>query len=181
MIIPKPGHSYQLIPLGLDGTTDPITVKVTHIKLGGSVAYAWSCSERSGGAYANLSSFVLMIDREVGAKAKKKAPKSEVEHAFPASFSPKLRAAFRGWIADRVERKIKGARYTTRGWASLMKTWGKVPEAKAIAAIENSIANGYVGLFEPKTNGFTPPPSTTTKMEVPAEIKANLKREQERS
>ena len=111
-----------------------------------------------------------------------KEDKGAVQHEYPKAFSPKLRAAFDEWIADRVERKLKSARYTTRGWAGLMKKWGSVPEATAIAAIEAAIANGYMGLWEPKTSlKFpAPPPSTTTPMEMPDEIKANMKRERGR-
>jgi hypothetical protein len=65
MIIPKPRHSYQLIPLGLDGIDDPITVAVGHISCRGEVAFDWISGDRSGNTYAMLSNFVLMIEKEV--------------------------------------------------------------------------------------------------------------------
>jgi len=110
-------------------------------------------------------------------KERKKERTPPVLHEFPKAFSPKLRTAFLDWIEYREQAKIKGAHDTEIGWSRLMKKWGSIPEARALAAIDNSITNGYQGIYEPKTPALklTTPP-TTTPLKVPADVQANLDR-----
>lgn len=67
-IIPKPGHSYQLIPLGLATIHDPIIATIDRIYWTGSVSYDYTTSTGvDNRVECRLSDFVLMIDKEVDA------------------------------------------------------------------------------------------------------------------
>lgn len=68
--------------------------------------------------------------------------------------TPEFRSAWADWLADRRERKRKP--YTERGVAGLLAELAKHGPAAAVAAIRESIRNGYQGLF-PEKHTRAPP------------------------
>jgi hypothetical protein len=76
----------------------------------------------------------------------KKVTQIKVDHAFQ---SDEFRDAWQAWQTHRREIK-KPMTETSAGM--LMKKLGKMGESNAIAAIEQSIASGWQGVFEPKTS-----------------------------
>ncbi len=89
----------------------------------------------------------------------------------PSAFPPELdsqnfRDAWDRWAEYRKQARLKP--YTPIGATSQLTQLAKLGSARAIAAIENSIANAYQGIFEPKlqpaNNGGKParygPPGT---------------------
>lgn len=72
---------------------------------------------------------------------------------FPLPFqSDAFKAAWQEWHDFR--RKTKKAYPTVESQQKALKLLGDMGESKAIASIENSIANGYQGLFEVKEKSF---------------------------
>lgn len=63
-------------------------------------------------------------------------------------------AVWADWIGYRKERRLSA--YVPRGKKAIFGKLGKMGEARAIAAIEFSIAQQYQGIFEP-THGYTKP------------------------
>jgi hypothetical protein len=61
--------------------------------------------------------------------------------------SKEFKEAWAGWLEDRKERKKKVTPRAAKIQLGKLSEWG---EAKALQAIENAIAGGWVGLFEPK-------------------------------
>lgn len=77
------------------------------------------------------------------------------EHAHeveivPDGMSAEMFSSLKTWEQYRVERKLK---LTPTGRAALVKKLIGMGDERAIAAIEHSIANGWQGIFEEKTNG----------------------------
>lgn len=89
-----------------------------------------------------------------GSEVKPSKPKQVKPGAVPATTVPlpevlntqRFREAWANWAADRKDRKKP---ITARAAALQMRKLAEMGEARAIAAIENSIANGYQGIFEP--------------------------------
>ena len=56
------------------------------------------------------------------------------------------REAFTDWLEYKAELKNS---YKPRGFATLVKTWGKYTDAEFRYAVDRSMSNGWKGLFEP--------------------------------
>lgn len=84
----------------------------------------------------------------------------EESHQMPPELdNDAFRGAWSDWIANRREKRIKP--YTERGEKAQWKALAKFGSAVAIEAIENSIRNGWQGLFPEKvqrsTGGYQTP------------------------
>ncbi len=70
---------------------------------------------------------------------------------FPPTLStPEFADAWQDWVAYRKERGQTLKPTTIKAQLAKMQDWGAVD---AIAAIRQSILNGYQGIFEPRSNG----------------------------
>ena len=85
---------------------------------------------------------------------------SEVEFP-PVLNNPAFIAAWQLWQDFRKQAKIKA--YVPIGAKVQLNRLAKLGSSAAIAAIENSVANGYAGIFEPKQNGASRPTNSTPK------------------
>jgi hypothetical protein len=76
------------------------------------------------------------------------APRGQMGlEVFPADLDTEpFRAAWSDWLADRAERRLP--RYTARARDMQLKRLAALGPARAVAAIEWSIAQGYKGIFE---------------------------------
>ena len=93
-----------------------------------------------------------------------------------------FRAAWANWIKDRADRRKS---VTKLGAAQQMKRLLKLGPAKAVLSIENSIAGGWTGLFDPNETSKTnhkPSASEVRNSTIPgvaeadASIRANIER-----
>jgi len=93
--------------------------------------------------------------KEKQEKEKPPTPRKRGSAAYAAFFSSipeninseKFRNAWRDWIEHRKQKRKTITEAQAKKQLAALATWG---EDKAIIAIENSIRNGWQGLFEPK-------------------------------
>jgi hypothetical protein len=84
--------------------------------------------------------------------AKAVPPEEPPAQALPAELEfPEFRDSWERWAEYRKQARIKP--YTKIGAAAQLKKLAELGKDRAIAAIENSIANAYQGIFEPKQGG----------------------------
>lgn len=69
--------------------------------------------------------------------------------------TPAFRDSWQSWVVYRSERRAKLTPSTIKRQLATLARWGPT---QAIAAIEQSISAGWVGLFEPGSNGRVPKP-----------------------
>lgn len=85
---------------------------------------------------------------------------------FPQSLSTSEFAdAWKDWVAYRKERGQTLKPTTIKAQLAKMQDWGAVD---AVAAIRQSILNGYQGIFEPRSNGQPKKPGGTSTYEMEA-------------
>lgn len=119
---------------------------------------------------SNAPSSSLLLSSLNNNKRKEKAT-PEIE--LPESINrPDVVRAVADWLAYKTERRET---YTKTGQAGLVKKLAALGPDRAIAAIENSIASNYAGIFEPKTaNGSSPGQTFKTAHERKLEREAAL-------
>lgn len=98
------------------------------------------------------------------------AAKFDPSQCIPESLKqPEFIAAWHDWLQHRKEIR---KRMTPKATEGQLKTLEAIGTRRAVAAIHNSIANGYQGIFEPKTAATTAnQPKETTKARL-ARIRA---------
>lgn len=75
--------------------------------------------------------------------------------AVPANIdTPEFHLAWSNWAEYRRQARIK--KYTPIGAKAQLRVLSEMGPQRAVAAIQNSIANGYQGIFEPRTGGPRP-------------------------
>lgn len=89
-----------------------------------------------------------------------KQPAFEAFDDLPFS-SQQFKEIWSDWVAHRKERK-QALTPTTRKYQ--LKKLASMGEARAIAALDNSILNGYQGIFEPTTQNGRPQHKSETKL-----------------
>ncbi|MBN2580948.1 MAG: helix-turn-helix domain-containing protein [Pirellulales bacterium] len=93
--------------------------------------------------------FPLTTDRELQTGNQKRGTVAEI--GFPSELdNEQCRTAWGEWLAYRRERRLTCTPRTLNAQLCKLASWG--PTA-AIQAIENAIAGGWQGLFEPRPNG----------------------------
>jgi len=95
-----------------------------------------------------------------GAATKPLNSDGELPLVIPAEIdTPEFRLAWEDWRRHRKEIKKKLTPLAVEKQVKLLAGLGA---ARAIAAIEHSIANGYTGIIEPKPTSRTQPPASET-------------------
>ena len=85
---------------------------------------------------------------------------------FPQALStPEFADAWKDWVAYRKERGQTLKPTTIKAQLATMQGWGSVD---AVAAIRQSIMNGWQGIFEPRSNGQPKKPGGTSTYELEA-------------
>ena len=85
---------------------------------------------------------------------------------FPSALStPEFADAWKDWVAYRKERGQTLKPTTIKAQLATMQDWGAVD---AVAAIRQSIMNGWQGIFEPRSNGQPKKPGGTSTYELEA-------------
>ena len=83
------------------------------------------------------------VSEAVSTKPEVKSVVVTVDLPFP---SEAFKAAWENWVGYRKERRLSA--YVPRGLKGVFSKLQKIGEARAIAAIENSIAQNYQGIYE---------------------------------
>ena len=78
-------------------------------------------------------------------------PKEVVADIF-ISVHPKLEASWKSWLELRKTKRWTTSKDYIEGWDKKFSEWG---EAAAIASINQSMLQGWQGLFEPKKGNQT--------------------------
>lgn len=93
----------------------------------------------------------LNVGKPAGSREEKKGEeKTRLKPPDPPFASEAFKTAWEEWVQHRHE---KGVKLTPLAVKKQWKKLAAMGEARAIAAIEHSIANSYQGIFEPRTNG----------------------------
>jgi hypothetical protein len=99
-------------------------------------------------------------------KDKDKDKDKDKEIVLPEKLNtPEFADAWKDWVAYRKERGQTLKPTTIKAQLATMQDWGA---ADAVAAIRQSIMNGWQGIFEPRSNGQPKKPGGTSTYELEA-------------
>lgn len=110
-------------------------------------------------------------------RPKREPPFDPVQATAGEPWGDGLRRAWADWVSHQRERRSPLTPTTTRVLVERLRDWG---EARAVAAIKHSIANGWQGLIEPE-DARAGPTGMSLQDEVSAKIEAARQRLVERS
>ena len=108
---------------------------------------------------------VIVIERERVIEKKAEAVASATPVFPPALSTPEFADAWKDWVAYRKERGQTLKPTTIKAQLGKMQDWGATD---AVAAIRQSIMNGWQGIFEPRSNGQPKKPGGTSTYELEA-------------
>ena len=114
----------------------------------------------SASAFCRVTPLSRVTPGAAAAATKPSNPDGELPLVIPAEIdTPEFRSAWEDWRRHRKEIKKKLTPLAVEKQVKLLAGLGA---ARAVAAIEHSIANGYTGIIEPKPTSRTQPPASET-------------------
>ena len=152
----RPRRCRKATPTGISGAPE----------LAGHPAKSGDVTGNNGATGGGLNGVTPTGISGVERRSHKGDPRKEIQKSNPEQFdlrslldssnkSDEFKTAFRQWVEYRNQGP-KSKRLSEISIKTLWEKWSKRPETDFIEGVENSISNGWQGLFEPKRSFATP-------------------------